>query len=65
MGEIVGVCVCGDPTGREGDQCRHCWRVGADRDGCNCVLELTPPTHPEHPDSTHRRLIGTGAKERE
>lgn len=27
---------------------RGCGRLGTERDGCNCVLELTPATHPDH-----------------
>jgi hypothetical protein len=39
----------------EVDKCLHCWRCGPERDGCNCVLELTPTTHPEHRSFVHFR----------
>jgi hypothetical protein len=41
------------------DKCASCWRNGSERDGCNCVLELTPPAHPEH-GSTSLTCLCTG-----
>jgi hypothetical protein len=32
---------------RHHDACRRCWRRGEERDGCCCVLQQLPPTHPD------------------